>query len=153
MRKNWKSEDERYFGIGIFRPKTKENLGSLWRTAHILGASFIFVIDAKYKKQNSDVLKVWSKIPLFQYETVEAFLQTVPYSCKIVGVEIDDNAIPIGEYEHPDRAVYLLGAEDNGLTKELKKKCQDIVVLPGDYSLNVAVAGSIVLYDRVNKLG
>lgn len=153
MKKKWNSEEERYFGIGIFRPKTEENLGSLWRTAHVFGASFIFIIDAKYKKQASDVLKVWAKIPLFQFATLEAFLETIPYSCKIVGIELDVAAIPIKDYEHPTRAIYLLGSESDGLTKALKQKCQDLVVLPGEQSLNVAVAGSLVLFDRVMKLG
>lgn len=153
MKRKWSQQEENYFGIGVFRPKTEENIGSLWRTAYIFGAKFIFIIDAKYKKKSSDVLKVWAKIPLFQFETVEAFLQTVPYSCKIIGVEMDKNAIPIKEYQHPQRGIYLLGAEDNGLPKELKQKCQDLVVLPGNHSLNVAVAGSLVLFDRINKLG
>ncbi len=152
MRKKWDSKEERYFGIGIYKPKTAENVGSLWRTAYIFGASFIFVINAKYKKKSSDVLKVWSKIPLFQFETIEAFLQTVPYSCKIIGVEMDNRAVPIKNFVHPERAIYLLGSEDNGLTKELKSKCQELVVLPGDVSLNVAAAGSITIFDRINKL-
>ncbi len=80
-------------------------------------------------------------------------METVPYSCKLVGVEMDQRAIPIKEYVHPDRAVYLLGSEDNGIPKIIKDKCQDLIVLPGERSLNVAVAGSIVVFDRVNKLG
>lgn len=153
MKKNWDAKEERYFGIGIYQPKTEENIGTLWRTAFIYGASFIFVIDAKYKKQSSDVLKVWSKIPLFQYKNIQAFLDTVPYSCKVIGVEMEENSIPIKEFEHPQRAIYLLGSENNGLPKELQSKCQDLIVLPGKKSLNVAVAGSIVIFDRINKLG
>lgn len=152
MRKKWDSKEERYFGIGVFRPKNEENIGSLWRTAYIYGANFIFIIDAKYKKNTSDVLKVWSKIPLFQYESIDAFIQTVPYSCKIIGIEMDKSATPIKEFDHPDRAIYLLGSEDNGLTKELKNKCQELIVLPGKESLNVASAGSIVIFDRINKM-
>lgn len=153
MRRKWDSREEQYFGIGIYKPKTEENVGSLWRTAYTLGASFVFIIEAKYKKKSTDVLKVWSKIPLFQFESVDAFLATVPYSCKIVGVEMDDQSIPIKAYQHPERAIYLLGSEDQGLTKALKRKCQDLIVLPGDHSMNVAAAGSIVVFDRINKMG
>lgn len=152
MRRTWDKKEEQYFGIGIYQPKTEDNLGTLWRTAHVYGASFIFIIDAKYKKKSDDVLKVWSKIPLFQYENLEAFLATVPYSCKLVGIEMDQTSLPIQSYKHPERAVYLLGAEDNGLPKKLKEKCHDLIVLPGERSLNVAVAGSIVVFDRINKL-
>jgi tRNA G18 (ribose-2'-O)-methylase SpoU len=153
MKRTWDKKEERYFGIGIFRPKTEENLGTLWRTALIYSASFIFVIEAKYNKKSSDIMKVWSKIPLFQFETKDAFLSTVPYSCKLVGIEMDKNSIPIKEYNHPERAVYLLGSEDNGLPKKLKEKCHDIICLPGNRSLNVAVAGSISIFDRINKMG
>ncbi len=33
-----------YFEIGIFHPKTKENIGTLWRSAYQLGAAGIFTI-------------------------------------------------------------------------------------------------------------
>ncbi len=151
MKRRWDSNEEQYFGIGIYQPKTKENIGSLWRTALVYGASFIFIIDAKYTKQSTDVFKTWSKIPLFQYKTIDAFMQTVPYSCKLVGIEMEERSIPIKHYQHPERAIYLLGSEHNGLPIKLQTICHDLIKLPGEQSLNVAVAGSIVLYDRIIK--
>jgi tRNA G18 (ribose-2'-O)-methylase SpoU len=71
--------------------------------------------------------------------------------CRLVGIELDKNARPIQNYVHPKQALYLLGAEDSGLTKEAISHCQDIICLPGEVSMNVAVAGSIVIYDRVSK--
>jgi tRNA G18 (ribose-2'-O)-methylase SpoU len=41
-----------------------------------------------------------------------------------------------------------LGAEDNGLTKKAIEKCHYLVKFKSEKSLNVSVAGSIVLYDR-----
>ncbi len=152
MRRKWELSEERYFGIGVYQPKTRENIGTLWRSALIMGASFIFVIEEKYKKQSSDVLKTWSKIPLFQHEHFDHFYSSLPYSCKLIGVELDKKAIPIQEYEHPPRAIYLLGSEQIGLPKAIKNKCHELVQLPGEMSLNVAVAGSIMIYDRVNKM-
>lgn len=49
------------------------------------------------------------------------------------------------------RAIYLLGAEDTGIPDNILNDCDSIVQLPGNYCLNVAVAGSIVLYDRNSK--
>ena len=40
-----------------------------------------------------------------------------------------------------------------GLPEEVIAACDDIIQLPGDYSLNVSVAGSIVIYDRLLKRG
>lgn len=153
MKRTWDKNEERYFGIGIYQPKTSDNIGTLWRTAYLYGASYIFVIDAKYKKGSSDIMKVWSKIPLLQFETLDAFLSTVPYSCKVVGLENEKDSIPVKDYVHPDRAIYILGSEDNGLPNRLKERCHDMIKLPGEESLNVAVAGSIAMFDRINKLG
>ena len=98
-------------------------------------------------------MKVWSKIPLFQFDSFDSFRSSLPYSCRLVGIEQDKTSISIKEYEHHCRAIYLLGSEDNGLPKEIKEQCHELIELPGDSSLNVAVAGSLVVFDRVNKLG
>lgn len=151
MRNQWDRKDERYFAIGVMRPKTSENIGTLWRSAYIMGADFIFLIDRRYKQQASDTMKTWSKIPLFQFDSFETFYASMPYSCKLVGVELDQRAEPIKTYQHFDRAIYLLGSEDNGLPPNVIEKCHDLIQLPGEHSLNVAVAGSMVMYDRINK--
>lgn len=142
-----------YFGIGILNPKTEENIGTLWRSAFIMGASFIFTIGKRYKKQASDTPQSWKHIPLYNYETFEEFYKTMPYDCRLVGIELDEKSIQIENYEHHERCIYLLGAEDNGLSKEAIDKCHELVILPGDICLNVSVAGSIVLYDRILKAG
>lgn len=141
-----------HFGIGIFKPKTDHNIGSLWRSAYILGASYIFTIDGKYKKQASDVLKSWNEIPLYNYKSFEDFYNTLPYTSMLVGVEMTEKAIPLYDFEHPFNATYLLGSEDNGLPISIIEKCHALVKLKGSQSLNVANTGSIVLHDRVSKL-
>jgi tRNA G18 (ribose-2'-O)-methylase SpoU len=137
-----------YFGIGIENGKTGANIGTLWRSAHLLGASFIFTIGHRYKRQASDTTKAWRHIPLYAYDTFDGFYASLPESCKLIGVEMDSKAAPLGRFVHPERCVYLLGAEDHGLSKKAMEKCHGLVVLPGDYSMNVAVAGSLVMYDR-----
>ena len=75
----------------------------------------------------------------------------MPFDCRLIGVELDQKAIPVTTFVHPERCIYLLGAEDHGLTKEALEKCHHLVQLPGDYCMNVAVAGSIIMYDRTLK--
>ena len=41
-----------FFGIGIFHAKNEENIGTLWRSASILGADFIFTIGKPYRHQS-----------------------------------------------------------------------------------------------------
>ena len=149
--KNTTMKKDGYFGIGCIGMKTSENYGTLFRTAQIMNADFIFLIGARFKKQASDTMKSWRHLPLFEYKDFKDFNDHRPYDCKLIGIELDEKSIPIAEYKHPKQACYLLGAEDFGLTKEAINACQDLIVLPGERSMNVSVAGSIVLYDRVNK--
>ena len=142
-----------YFGIGIMNPENEQNIGTLWRSAYILGASFIFTIGSRYKKQSTDVVKAWLKIPLYNYKDFEDFYSHLPHDCRLVAVEMDDSATHIGEYQHPARCVYLLGSESIGLGRKVMEFCHDSVVLPGHYSLNVAIAGTVVIYDRFSKMG
>lgn len=57
------------------------------------------------------------------------------------------------DFKHLPRGLYLLGAEDYGIPPKILDKCQEVVKLPGTKSLNQAVAGSIVICDRMMKLG
>ncbi|MNG20274.1 23S rRNA (guanosine-2'-O-)-methyltransferase RlmB [compost metagenome] len=66
----------------------------------------------------------------------------------MVGVELNENASDLETFEHPRRCVYLLGAEDHGLPKKAMEKCHHLVKFKSSKSLNVAVAGTIVMYDR-----
>ena len=140
-----------YFGIGIFHGKTKSNIGTLWRSAAILGADFIFTIGKRYKAQSSDTMKAPRHIPLYHYTDYDDFFRHLPYGCPVIGVELTDRSIPLQQFIHPERCVYLLGAEDHGLPESILIRCQNIVQLLGDYCMNVATAGSIVMYDRAVK--
>ena len=137
-----------FFAIGIEHTKNGLNVGTLWRSASLMGAAFIFTVGRRYKRQSSDTMASWRHIPLFHVETLDELDALVPYDCLLVGIEMDPRAIPLAQANHPERAVCLLGAEDHGLTKAAADRCHRLVVLPGEYSMNVAVAGSIVMYDR-----
>ena len=140
-----------YFGIGIENTKTKANIGTLWRSAYCLGAAFIFVIGNRYKKQSSDTVKAMKHIPMFHYDTFEQFYENMPKDCQLIGVELHERARELSGYGHPERAIYLLGAEDNGLNKTSIEKCHSIIQIDSKYCLNVSVAGSIIMYDRNTK--
>lgn len=141
-----------YFGIGIQNGKTPENLGVLWRTAQNMGASFIFTIGNRYAKQGCDTHNAVKSMPYYHYDTFEDFFNHLPKGARLVGVELNDRAEDLETFHHPRRCVYLLGAEDHGLSKAAMEKCHYLVRFKSEKSVNVAVAGSIVLYDRgVNK--
>lgn len=138
-----------YFVVGSYHPKTEENIGTLWRSAVQLGASAMFTVGRRYRCQASDTMKTHLHTPLYHYVDFADFKAHLPYNAMIVGVEM--GGVPVGEFVHPQRAVYLLGAEDYGLPPEVIAQCHRVVSLQAvaQPSYNVAVAGSIVLYDRV----
>jgi tRNA G18 (ribose-2'-O)-methylase SpoU len=137
-----------YFGIGIYHTKNVLNVGTLWRSAHNFGASFIFTVGMRYKIQASDTTKAWKTIPLYHLQTIEEALNFMPYDCPLVAVEQSDKSIPLQTFRHPERAVYLLGAEDHGIPLEVLSRCYKTVHIDTPMCINVAVAGSIVMYDR-----
>lgn len=143
-----------YYGIGIFHGKTGVNLGTLWRSAYQLGAAFAFTVGRRYRPQASDTTKAWRSIPLFDWMDFEMFLaHGVPYDCPIVAVEM--GGTDLRRITHPARCIYLLGAEDYGLPPDILRRCHSTVSIPSERmdSYNVAVAGSIIMYDRFAKGG
>ncbi len=145
MSDNFKNE---FFGIGIQNGKTPENLGVLWRSAQNLGASFIFTIGNRYAKQACDTHNAVNAMPYYHYDTFETFFAHLPKGARLVGVELTDTAEPLETFHHPRRCVYLLGAEDHGLSHKAIEKAHFLIKFQSKLSLNVAVAGSIVMYDR-----
>lgn len=141
-----------YFEIGIFHGKSPQNLGTLWRSAYQLGAAGIFTIGQRYDRQGSDTYKAYRHIPLRKYTDFAALKDALPFDCQLVAVEMGGK--PLKEFHHPERAVYLLGAEDHGLPVEVVKQCHRLVSLEAIHnpSFNVAVTGSIVMYDRFARL-
>jgi len=143
-----------YFGIGIYHIKNKVNIGTLWRSAYIYGASFVFTIGRRYEKQSSDTIKAYRHIPLWHFDDFEDFIKHSPYNTQIICIEITDNAYSLDNFCHPERAIYLLGAEDYGIPKSiLRGRIKVYIPTARQFCLNVAVAGSVVMYDRFVKEG
>lgn len=143
-----------YFGVGVYHPKHEQNIGTLLRSAFVFGAKFVFTVGRRYRAQASDTPKTPLNIPLYHYDTFDDLVDHLPNGCPLVGVELADGAVPLNKFAHPKRGCYLMGAEDHGLPPEVANMCHHLVVVPGaKHCLNVSVAGSIVLYDRVMKAG
>ena len=73
----------------------------------------------------------------------------------LVAVELAENSHNLFEAEYPDRPCFLIGAELEGVPQPLLDEAALVVQIPQwglVPSLNMAVAGSIVLYDHLAKL-
>ncbi len=138
-----------YFEIGIYQPRSSDNIGTLWRSAYQLGAAGIFVIGRSYRRQASDTETTLRRIPLRHYLTFEDFLLARPVGAQLIGIEMGGQ--PLAAFQHPERAVYLLGSEATGLPERILRQCNAVVAIEAvnKDSYNLAVAGSIVLYHRL----
>lgn len=121
------------------------------RSAYCFGAAFVFTIGRRYTRQSSDTVHADKWIPCYNYSSIDELRKASPKDCMLIGVEQTLDAKNLTNYTHPDRAIYLLGAEDHGLPLKDLALCDEIIQIPGcSHCLNVASAGSIVLYDRIS---
>lgn len=139
-----------FFAVGVYHPKHSDNIGTLLRTASSYGAAFVFTVGQRYHRQASDTCNTPAHVPLLHFTDVDDLHEHLPHGCPLVGVELDPRAQELSAYSHRPRAAYLLGAEDHGLPQQVIDRCHDLIVIESarSWSLNVAVAGAIVLHDR-----
>ncbi len=140
-----------YFAIGAQRISKALNLGNLMRSAHAFGASFTFTIGATYQalEARADTSKGQDRLP--HYNWTEASALVLPQGCRLVGVELTDDAIDLPSFRHPMRAAYILGPEQGSLSPDILARCDHVVKIPTRFCINVAMAGAIVMYDRVKS--
>ena len=143
-----------YFGIGVEGVSKAMNVGTLFRTAHAFGASFVFTLRARYDRRegaHTDTSDTPRSVPTYNFADLEAFC--LPQGCRLVGVEITDQAIELPSFRHPRQAAYILGAEREGLSADVQSICDYVVKIPTRFSVNLGVAGALIMYDRQLSLG
>lgn len=158
-------EPRGYCGLAVYASKSPANLGTIWRTAHCLGASFVARVGPiRYpadriprhlpppRTDQTDTMVTLRHVPYLQVETIEGLRQALPFA-RLVAIELDGASEPLPAFKHPERAIYLVGAEDGGIPRAVLDCMDAIVQIPGSHCLNQAVAASIVAYDRIAKGG
>ncbi len=143
-----------YFGLGAEGVSKAANMGALLRTAHAFGASFCFTVGAGWDARAgrvADTADTPHQVPHWRWGSVEAL--DLPRECQLVGVELLDEAVDLPSFRHPLNAAYVLGPERSGLSEAMRARCRHVVRIPTRFALNLAVAGAIVLYDRLLQHG
>jgi len=148
----WPPQPRGYFAIGAERMSKALNLGNLMRSAHGFGASFTFTVGATYKalEAHADTSKGQLHLPHYNWGTLDDM--ALPNGCKLVGIELIDGAIDLPSFRHPMRAAYVLGPEAGSLSPPMLARCDYVVKIPTLFCVNVAMAGAIVMYDRVRSM-
>lgn len=139
-----------YAAIGLFNPKTPENVGGAMRACRVYGASMIAVTGARdrWLRHPTDTQKTFRHVPTIRCDDLRSM---IPFGCIPVAVDIIPDATPLPEYEHPQRAFYIFGPEDGTLGKEITDWCRDVIYVPMQGCMNLAASVNVVLYDRMAK--
>eukprot|EP00658_Telonema_sp_P-2_P062276 TRINITY_DN50946_c0_g1_i1.p1 TRINITY_DN50946_c0_g1~~TRINITY_DN50946_c0_g1_i1.p1 ORF type:complete len:293 (+),score=54.86 TRINITY_DN50946_c0_g1_i1:163-1041(+) len=146
-----------FFGVALLRSTSELNHGTLWRSASTFGASFMATIGAPYSKSVegcTNTTNAAKGAPMWRFDAWGDFCKVAPMDAPWVAIEMGGE--DLDTFVHPARCVYILGSEAQGLPSSVVKACVAHVSIPAaenarTHSSNVAVAGAIVMYDRLAK--
>lgn len=143
-----------YFAVGVEHVSKAMNVGNLFRSAHAFGGSFVFTVAADYARREgarADTSDTPGRLPFYSFPDIESM--RLPEGCELVGVELLDDAVELPSFRHPRCAAYVFGPERGGLSAAMLARCAHVVKIPTRFSVNVGMAGVIVMYDRLISLG
>jgi tRNA(Leu) C34 or U34 (ribose-2'-O)-methylase TrmL len=157
--------------VVLLNPKTPFNVGNALRACSVFGVTDLWwtgdrVLDPQDNRQvlraAPQVTKRQARLPreerMKEYHRVRwghdegALDRLIADGCTPVCVEVMADAEQLPDFEHPDRAVYVFGPEDSGVSKGVRAVCHRFVTIPAAGCLNLAAAVNVVLYDRAAKL-
>jgi tRNA(Leu) C34 or U34 (ribose-2'-O)-methylase TrmL len=136
-----------YSAVGLYEPKSHQNVGSVLRAAQCFGTAMVATSGKRYQRSATDTMAAYRHLPLLNVDDV---MSVIPYDCVPVAIEVTGKRI-LTEYTHPERAFYIFGPEDGSLPPSITAKCRDVVRIESG-CLNLAMAVACVLYDRSVKV-
>lgn len=146
----------RPLALAAWNISKEHNVGSLVRTAHAAAATEVLLVGSReWNVEAARTAELYTDV-VHLPDDPEAFLAHLAAGhWNLVAVELDPRAVNLFEAQYPERPCFLLGAELGGVPPRLLDAASMIVQIPQwglVPSLNLAVAGSIVVYDHLAKL-
>lgn len=141
------SKKRGFSAIGIQSIIKDGNFGGELRACNCYDASLV-VIGGKFIREVTDTVKAYRHIPVIQGVNI---MDCIPYDCVPIAVDLLDDAEPLMQFKHPERAYYVFGQENSTLGKNITDKCVHKVYIPTKFCMNLAATVNVVLYDRLLK--
>ena len=142
-----------FAAIALDNPKSGKNVGGTMRAAYVYGAALIVLgghRPDKLLRHPTDTMKAYRHMPLIRSPDV---FDALPYDTVPVAVDLVDDAQSLVDFDHPERAFYVFGAEDATLGRRVIDRCVHRVMVPTRRCMNLAATVNVVLYDRLAKQG
>jgi tRNA G18 (ribose-2'-O)-methylase SpoU len=137
------------------------NLGTIIRTAAAFGADGVLIESGKgadiYSRKciRASATAIF-RLPVFEVSSVPmALAKFREFNGMVLGASLSDRAAELPKKEMASKCAVLLGAEKDGLTRDLELSCDELIRLPMSHdmdSLNVAATASIVLYELFGRV-
>lgn len=142
-------ETRGHAGIAMLHPSHPENVGGVVRAAGCFDADYVATVGHSYNHQASAVGHE-NHIPIWHFPKFKDLLVSLPYDTELVAVDYNDDATQLSEFDHSERALYVLGEEGPGFEQhpDVLDRADRTVYMDSEYCMNVAVAGNMVLRDR-----
>ena len=136
--------------IGLYKPKTAENVGGALRASYCYGVSAVSIQGGRggFLNHVTNTPKGHRHSPVYMTDDL---LLTVPFDTQIVVVDMIPGAVSLVDFVQPRRAMYLFGPEDGSLGKIHTDRAQHVVYIPTRTCMNLAACVNVVLYDRMAK--
>lgn len=137
--------------IGLTNPKGPSNVGSVMRAAGCFGVREIRYNGDRFdyaSKFNTDTKNMASTIPL---KKVEGLADGLSSDVKVICVDLIEGAVPLPDFKHPEKAIYIFGPEDGTVSQAVIDNADAAVYIPTTGCLNLAATVNVVLYDRLAK--
>ena len=154
--KNRKNKDGVSPAIALVNPKFAHNVGATVRAASCFGIKQIWYtgnrisMDLEKKKRlpREERMKGYRDVELRQFDY---FFDEFDQDVVPVAVELRPNAELLTQFHHPEKALYVFGPEDGGLSSMHLRHCHRFIVIPTRHCVNLSAAVYLVLYDRLMK--
>ncbi|MFM7677701.1 MAG: 23S rRNA (guanosine(2251)-2'-O)-methyltransferase RlmB [Roseiflexaceae bacterium] len=153
-----KERNEMPFMLLLDHLQDPQNLGTLLRTAEIVGVHGVVIPGRRAAEITPAVVNASSgAVEHLHIAVVSNLSQSIERLQKngvwVVGVEDDANAKSYDDVDLDMPLALVLGSEGTGMARLTRERCDFLIKLPQRghiQSLNVAVAGSVVLYHALH---
>ncbi|WP_052807267.1 TrmH family RNA methyltransferase [Risungbinella massiliensis] len=145
------------FYLLLDRIQDPGNLGTLLRTAQAVGVTQVIVGKGTVDPYNGKVVRssmgAILHVPLAQEDLKEVILCLQQHKISVVGTSLHTE-IMYDEADYSSGCAILLGNEGQGVDPALQEMVDQTVRIPmpgGTESLNVAIAGGLLLYEKIRQ--
>jgi TrmH family RNA methyltransferase len=133
------------------------NLGTLLRACDATGAGALVLLDDSADPTSVEAVRAsmgaFFTVPCLSATTAELLAWKAEHGALLTGAALDSRAVDYRAARYPAPHLLLVGNEAQGLPEALMAACDQLVMMPmrgkAD-SLNVAMAGTLLLYEALH---